>query len=709
MCPVPRAAIGSASRRASTIGARRFTASARSMSSTENDVMWPLPGRAAFATSTSISPASASSRSTSAAAERSAAIARPPVSAASGSSTSARRPVTIGTAPRAASARAIAVPRPPVAPVTRAVRPRSSMWRASLREDRDGRGEAVQEVLAADRADLAGGEEPGRRRVEQGLRQRVGVVVGVGEHVAPAPVAGEQQRTRRRAAAERGHLHRQRLAQVTVRAEGVARVQPHDLAGVHVGGHGHLSARRVRAHEPDQQPALDHLELLGRERLDRLAQRHQRRPAGQLLDHVAVGGGDRELRPYRGRTLRDAREHLDAVEPDADGALVEHLLAHEEDGAVAGASGGEPAEQGDHRRRIGEEAQHRVGRERRRVGEQDRAGGAVEVRHAGQRTGALFELLDGRMEGHGAAIAQVRRPDRDRRALLDLPVGTDHAAGAAAHELLGHQRLVDRLEQRLGHAEVQPRGEDDREVAAVAAEGVAGRDARLDRRFAGVGGRREAGTDPDGHRPPTILRAMKRPSTIIAIFGPTGIGKTAVAIALAERLRAEGEDPAAISADALQLYEGLEILTSAPSPEERSRLEHRLVGTLPLTATSSAGDFARRAHAEIDALLEQGRRPIVVGGTGLYLRAALAELDMRPPVDPALRERRRAQLEAEGAPALHAELAARAPATAAAIRPHDAQRVTRALELLDAGHEPTPGTDASQLWTAGLRRPTLLA
>jgi len=202
---------------------------------------------------------------------------------------------------------------------------------------------------------------------------------------------------------------------------------------------------------------------------------------------------------------------------------------------------------------------------------------------------------------------------------------------------------------------------------------------------------------------------VKRPSTIIAIFGPTGIGKTAVAIALAERLRAEGEDPAAISADALQLYEGLEILTGAPSPEERSRLEHRLVGTLPLTATSSAGDFARRAHAEIDALLEQGRRPIVVGGTGLYLRAALAELDMRPPVDPALRERRRAQLEAEGAPALHAELAARAPATAAAIRPHDAQRVTRALELLDAGHEPTPGTDASQLWTAALRRPTLLA
>jgi tRNA dimethylallyltransferase len=202
---------------------------------------------------------------------------------------------------------------------------------------------------------------------------------------------------------------------------------------------------------------------------------------------------------------------------------------------------------------------------------------------------------------------------------------------------------------------------------------------------------------------------VHRSATIVAIFGPTGIGKTAVAIALAERLRGEGEDPVAVSADALQLYRGLEILTGAPSAAERERLEHRLVGTLPLTASSSAGEFAKAAHAEIDAAIEQGRRPIVVGGTGLYLRAALAELDLRPPVEPAVRERRRAQLEQRGAPALHEELASRAPETAAAIRPQDAQRVTRALELLDAGHDPTPGRDASRLWTAELRRPTLLA
>jgi tRNA dimethylallyltransferase len=197
-----------------------------------------------------------------------------------------------------------------------------------------------------------------------------------------------------------------------------------------------------------------------------------------------------------------------------------------------------------------------------------------------------------------------------------------------------------------------------------------------------------------------------RVRTVVAVFGPTGVGKTAVAIALADRLRADGEDPVAVSADALQVYAGLETLTGAATAEERARLEHRLIGFLPVSASFSAGAYARVAHAEIDALLEQSRRPIVVGGTGLYLRAALAELDLRPPVPQPIRDRRRAQLAERGAPALHAELAARAPAAAAAVRPTDAQRVTRALELLDAGQQPPSGP---QLWTADTRHPTLLA
>jgi tRNA dimethylallyltransferase len=192
---------------------------------------------------------------------------------------------------------------------------------------------------------------------------------------------------------------------------------------------------------------------------------------------------------------------------------------------------------------------------------------------------------------------------------------------------------------------------------------------------------------------------------IVALFGPTGVGKTDVAIALAESLRADGEDPVAVSADALQLYAGLGVLTSAASAAEHARLEHRLLGVLPVTARATAGDYARRAHAEIDGLVAAGRRPIVVGGTGLYVRAALAELDLRPPADPALRERYAARLAAEGAPALHGELAARDPDAAAAIAPTDSQRVTRALELLDAGAAP-PGGD--QLWTTATRLPTLL-
>jgi len=196
------------------------------------------------------------------------------------------------------------------------------------------------------------------------------------------------------------------------------------------------------------------------------------------------------------------------------------------------------------------------------------------------------------------------------------------------------------------------------------------------------------------------------PTTVVALFGPTGVGKTAVAIALADRLRAEGEDPVAVSADALQIYRGLETLTGAATAADQERLEHRLLSFVPVDAAFSAGEYARLAHAEIDGLLAAGRRPIVVGGTGLYLRAALAELDLRPPVPAAVRERRRTDLRERGAPALHAELAERDPAAATAVRPTDTQRLVRALELLDAGHAPPAGP---QLWTADTRHPTLLA
>jgi tRNA dimethylallyltransferase len=194
---------------------------------------------------------------------------------------------------------------------------------------------------------------------------------------------------------------------------------------------------------------------------------------------------------------------------------------------------------------------------------------------------------------------------------------------------------------------------------------------------------------------------------VIALFGPTGVGKTDVAIELATGLRTLGERPVAVSADALQVYQGLETLTGVAAPSQRAQLEHRLVSFLPVDASFSAGQYAELAHAEIDALLAAGARPIVVGGTGLYLRAALAELSLRPPPPEGVRERWLAELERRGAAALHGVLRERAPWVASEIAPGDRQRIVRALELLDAG-ELGPRAEDSELWTDAVRRPTLL-
>jgi tRNA dimethylallyltransferase len=196
-------------------------------------------------------------------------------------------------------------------------------------------------------------------------------------------------------------------------------------------------------------------------------------------------------------------------------------------------------------------------------------------------------------------------------------------------------------------------------------------------------------------------------SSVLAIFGPTGVGKTALAFALADRLRASGERPVAVSADALQVYRGLETLTGVPTTAERSRLEHRLVSILPVDARFSVGEYAELAHAEIDRLLAQGARPIVVGGTGLYLRAALADLDLKPAPPEEVRARWEAELRRIGAPALHAELARRAPWAAETIDPNDRTRIVRSLELLELG-ELEPPAGPNQLWTAATRHPTRL-
>lgn len=190
----------------------------------------------------------------------------------------------------------------------------------------------------------------------------------------------------------------------------------------------------------------------------------------------------------------------------------------------------------------------------------------------------------------------------------------------------------------------------------------------------------------------------------VAIFGPTAIGKTGVALELADRLRERGEDPVAVGCDSIQVYRELEVLSGAPTTLERERLEHRLVGIAKLYEEFSAGRYAELAHREIDSLLAAGRRPIVVGGTGLYLRAALADLDLRPPVPAAVRADVERELAERGSAALHAELPEE---LAAGVHPNDAKRIARLTALTRLGIAPHAGGDG--LWTSRLRHPTLLA
>ena len=190
---------------------------------------------------------------------------------------------------------------------------------------------------------------------------------------------------------------------------------------------------------------------------------------------------------------------------------------------------------------------------------------------------------------------------------------------------------------------------------------------------------------------------------VLAIFGPTAVGKTGVAVEVARLLRERGEDPVAVNCDAIQVYEGLDVLSGAASATEREALEHRLIGFVAVDGEFSAGQFAQLAHDEIDGLLAAGGRPIVVGGTGLYLRAALAELELRPPVPTEVRRAVEREIAERGPEALHDELD---PDVAATVHPNDRKRIARMTELQRVGVQPHPSSKG--LWTERLRRPTLL-
>jgi tRNA dimethylallyltransferase len=182
---------------------------------------------------------------------------------------------------------------------------------------------------------------------------------------------------------------------------------------------------------------------------------------------------------------------------------------------------------------------------------------------------------------------------------------------------------------------------------------------------------------------------------VVGIFGPTASGKTDVAEALADRIGGE-----LVSADAMQVYIGLPILTN------QSPRAARLVGLWDLDREASVAEYQRLAHAAIDEIAAADRTPIVVGGTGLYLRAALAGLELPPPPPEGTRQRLEGLYDRLGPARTHAALAERDPAAAARVHPNDRRRVVRALELVEVGSSLVPGADT--LWASTYRRPTLV-
>ncbi|HEX6490792.1 MAG TPA: tRNA (adenosine(37)-N6)-dimethylallyltransferase MiaA [Gaiellaceae bacterium] len=185
------------------------------------------------------------------------------------------------------------------------------------------------------------------------------------------------------------------------------------------------------------------------------------------------------------------------------------------------------------------------------------------------------------------------------------------------------------------------------------------------------------------------------PPKVLALFAPTAAGKSAVAAELARRLRVE-----LVSADALQAYRGLPILTNQP------REPTRLVAVWELDHEGSVAEYQRLAHAAIDEILAGGKTPLIVGGTGLYLRTALSALELPPAPAAGSREHWQRVYDRVGPERAHGLLRERDPSAAASIHANDRRRVVRAFELADLGRSLKPSAD--RLWSADVRHPTLV-
>ena len=167
---------------------------------------------------------------------------------------------------------------------------------------------------------------------------------------------------------------------------------------------------------------------------------------------------------------------------------------------------------------------------------------------------------------------------------------------------------------------------------------------------------------------------------LLVIAGPTGVGKTAAAVALARRVPLE-----VISADSRQVYRGMDLATGKPTADEQAAVRHHLIDVVDPDDRYHAARFRADAERAMEGIRARGRLPVVVGGTGLYIRALLRGLDPAPPADPAFRHELAGIAAREGRAALHARLEAVEPALARRLHPNDEIRVVRALERLRAG------------------------
>ncbi|MFF8594941.1 tRNA (adenosine(37)-N6)-dimethylallyltransferase MiaA [Streptomyces sp. NPDC015220] len=179
---------------------------------------------------------------------------------------------------------------------------------------------------------------------------------------------------------------------------------------------------------------------------------------------------------------------------------------------------------------------------------------------------------------------------------------------------------------------------------------------------------------------------------VIAVVGPTAAGKSDLGVFLAQRLGGE-----VVNADSMQLYRGMDIGTAKLTSEERGGVPHHLLDVWDVTVTASVAEYQRLARERIDALLADGRWPILVGGSGLYVRGAVDNLEF-PGTDPRVRARLEEELTLRGSGALHARLAAADPEAARAILPGNGRRIVRALEVIEITGRPftanLPGHDS---------------